>query len=411
MSECHNIHTEFQKEQKGKKELELREIKERLKTDEYSFLRENPHLGNNVCLLTLGGSHAYGMDTKTSDLDIRGVTLNTASEILTGRYYEQFTDAKTDTVIYSLDKILGLLLNCNPNTIEMLGCKPEHYLYVSDAGRELLRSRSMFLSKRCINSFGGYANAQLRRLQNAMARDSYPKEEREKHILGTIRCMREHLKEMYGDFDDGSLKLYIDKSEREDMDTEIFVDFDLKHFPLRSYRGIMSDMNTVVSEYAKLSGRNRKKDASHLAKHMAHLLRLYMMAIDILEKGEIVTYRDKEHDLLMAVRNGAFLEIEDQRAAESDRKAAGKLMDRLAHEDYADEPEYAMAKAMAENEMEKGLSATLHIRNDFWEILADFERRFETAKENTKLPDAPDYEGVNRMKERINLQVIKGTLG
>ena len=35
-----------------------------------------------------------------------------------------------------------------------------------------------------------------------------------------------------------------------------------------------------------------------------HLIRLYLMAIEILEKQEIHTYRDKDHDLLMSIRNG-----------------------------------------------------------------------------------------------------------
>ena len=32
----------------------------------------------------------------------------------------------------------------------------------------------------------------------------------------------------------------------------------------------------------------------------------------MLEKGEINTYREKEHDLLMSIRNGAFLNEESQ---------------------------------------------------------------------------------------------------
>ena len=38
--------------------------------EEYIFLKENKHLGNNIILLTLGGSHAYGMDKEDSDIDI-----------------------------------------------------------------------------------------------------------------------------------------------------------------------------------------------------------------------------------------------------------------------------------------------------------------------------------------------------
>ena len=162
--------------------MKIEEIKSTLKSTEYDFLRTDKALGKNIILLTLGGSHAYGMDKEGSDLDIRGCTLNTGREILTGNLYEQFDNSTTDTVIYSFNKIISLLSNCNPNVIEILGCKKEHYLYVSEIGHELIDNKHLFLSKRCINSFGGYANQQLRRLQNAMARDSYSKVEREKHI-------------------------------------------------------------------------------------------------------------------------------------------------------------------------------------------------------------------------------------
>lgn len=65
--------------------MNLWEIKEAVKQKEYDFLKENKHLGNNIILLTLGGSHAYGMDKEDSDLDVRGVTLNSKEEILLGK--------------------------------------------------------------------------------------------------------------------------------------------------------------------------------------------------------------------------------------------------------------------------------------------------------------------------------------
>lgn len=41
---------------------------------------------------------------------------------------------------------------------------------------------------------------------------------------------------------------------------------------------------------------------------MMHLIRLYMMCLDILERKEIVTFRAKEHELLMSIRNGEYLD-------------------------------------------------------------------------------------------------------
>ena len=48
----------------------------------------------------------------------------------------------------------------------MLGSKPEHYIKLTDAGKFLLDNKKLFLSKLAIHTFGGYANAQLRRLEN-----------------------------------------------------------------------------------------------------------------------------------------------------------------------------------------------------------------------------------------------------
>ena len=44
--------------------MTIDQIKEKVTSSEYDFLRTNEHLGNNIILLTLGGSHAYSMDKK-----------------------------------------------------------------------------------------------------------------------------------------------------------------------------------------------------------------------------------------------------------------------------------------------------------------------------------------------------------
>lgn len=160
---------------------------ELLANKDYAFLTESPLLSNNILLLTLGGSHAYGTNVETSDIDVRGITYNPIDSLLGNRVFEQYEDDATDTVVYGLNKMFRLLLECNPNTIEQLGSKPEHYIILNDDGKKLIENRKIFLSKRAIYTFGGYANSQLRRLQNALARDSYPQAEKEKHILGSIR--------------------------------------------------------------------------------------------------------------------------------------------------------------------------------------------------------------------------------
>ena len=59
--------------------------------------------------------------------------MNSQSDLLGLSNFEQVVNTQTDTTIYGFNKLVGLLLSCNPNTIEMLGCNPEHYFYVSES--------------------------------------------------------------------------------------------------------------------------------------------------------------------------------------------------------------------------------------------------------------------------------------
>lgn len=45
--------------------MTLGQIKKRLQSGEYDFLRTDEHLGRHIILLTLGGSHAYGTSMET----------------------------------------------------------------------------------------------------------------------------------------------------------------------------------------------------------------------------------------------------------------------------------------------------------------------------------------------------------
>lgn len=333
-------------------------IKKIIDSVEYDFLRTNEHLKDKIVFLTLGGSHAYGTNIETSDVDIRGCALNRPSDLIGLTNFEQVVNEKTDTTIYSFNKLISLLLNCNPNTIELLGCKPEHYLMMTDVGKELLDNRKLFLSKRAVNSFGGYANQQLRRLENALARDSYSQVEKEKHILGSCMTSMMSFGQRYTSFPDGSIKLYIDKSNHEELTSEIFADITLSHYPLRDYKNMWSDMNNIVKDYGKLNKRNHKKDDAHLNKHAMHLVRLYLMCLDILKKEEIVTYREKDHDLLMDIRSGVY------------QKEDGTY------------------------------------RSEFFEMVDSLEKKLSYAKENTSLPDNPNMHLIEEFVMDVNRRTI-----
>lgn len=331
-----------------------------MNSSQYVFLRDNPRLGKRIILMGLGGSYAYGTNNENSDIDFRGITLNLPSDLLGLTEFEQYEDENTDTVIYSFNKVVKLLLECNPNTIEMLGLDEEQYLIKTALGQELLDHKSLFLSKRAAKSFGGYASAQLRRLQNAIARDSMPQQEREQHIYNSVKNALEDFRRKNEMFDKGNIHIYIDESDNPEFQTEIFIDAEYKHLPLRDYENMLGAMNNVIRDYDKIGKRNRKKDDNHLNKHAMHLIRLFMMAIDILEKGEIRTHRTDDLELLRSIRRGDF---------QKEDKSFSK---------------------------------------EFYDILSDYERRLERATQNTILPDNPDMEEVGKFVERMNRRAIEG---
>ncbi|MBQ6582224.1 MAG: nucleotidyltransferase domain-containing protein, partial [Mogibacterium sp.] len=261
------------------------DFKALMDSPEYRFLREHPRLGDRIMLLGISGSYGYGTNREGSDIDFRGVTLNLPSDLIGLTSFEQYSDGGTDTVIYSFMKLVRLLLDCNPNIIELLGLDEDQYLICSEAGRELLDHRGLFLSRRAAASFGHYAEAQLRRLQNALARDQMPQPQREEHSLKSVGHGLDDFNRRYESTDDIAVrgaKLYTDRAVTEGLETEIFIDAELRHYPLRRYSEVMNMLNSVIRDYDRVGKRNHKKDDNHLNKHAMHLVRLFMMGIDIL---------------------------------------------------------------------------------------------------------------------------------
>lgn len=338
--------------------MTIDEIKKEVETEKYDFLRKKP-LGDSIILLGLGGSYAYGTNVKDSDIDIRGIANNSAEEVLLGSGFEQVIDNQTDTTVYSLKKVVNLLANCNPNVIELLGLEDWQYLYLSDVGKALVENADMFLSKRAVQSFGGYATGQLRRLENKSAR-LLAQKDNEKHILDSIKNASYIFKERY--FPLGTkdyINLYIDEAVNDDYDAEIFMDVHMSHYPLRDYRGIWSDINSIVKSYDGIGKRNKHAiEHDKLGKHMMHLVRLYFMCFDILRDGKIVTYRKKDHETLMEIRNGKYLDENEQPTRE------------------------------------------------FYDWVTDLENELEYLKDRTDLPDNPDYERINKFLTEVNYEVV-----
>lgn len=267
---------------------------------EYDFLKKDEHLGERICFLTVSGSRAYGTNNENSDTDIRGVALERPVDIFGNGDFEQVEEKETDTVIYALKKYVNLCCGCNPNVIEMLGTREQDVLYINDIGRQIRANAGLFLSKRAYSTFVGYATMQLRRLENALAHDSYPEDEKEKHIMKSLQAMILKTPKHYG-LVGGEIKFSLPETG-EDRTMRISMKID--DVPLREFLILNQDINNMLRNYSKLNHRNKKKDEAHLRKHAMHLIRLYLTGIDVLEKGEIITYREDDLPLLRGIRQG-----------------------------------------------------------------------------------------------------------
>jgi hypothetical protein len=82
------------------------------------------------------------------------------------------------------------------------------------------------------------------------------------------------------------------------------------------------------------------------------------MCIDILEKEEIITYREQDLEYLLSIRYGKFLD-------------------------------------------ENG-----HPIPGFYDIISEFERRMNYAAENTSLPDKPNYKEIDDFRMSINEKIV-----
>lgn len=323
----------------------------------YDFLRENPHLGENIDSLFLGGSNAYGLDFEGSDVDVRGFAMRDASDILIGRDFETVTNLETDTTIYSFDKFIDLLGKCNPNIIEFLGLPLEAYERMGPAGKAMHGNQAAFLSKRAAHTFGGYAMTQLNRLENAIGRNARTEEAKTRLERRSLTKTLANFADTYESYRKGTASITMTPN----AGNRILIDINMRGVDMGEVNEMLSQTKSVVKSYDRLTARNKKKDPYHLAKHMCHLVRLYRMGTEILRGDGVITNRNDagDRDFLMEIKMGKYL------------RRHGTEID-----------------------------------SEFFEIVEEEGRRFDEAARKSKLPDEQDDDVINRIKERENLRAI-----
>ncbi len=129
----------------------------------------------------ISGSRAYGLDTPTSDTDIRGVFVLPKSTYYSLDYIDQINDETNDIVYYELQKFISLCSKNNPNILELLNVSEDCILYKDPLFDKI--KLETFLSKQCEKSFANYAFTQIKKARGLKKKIVNPMERERKSVL------------------------------------------------------------------------------------------------------------------------------------------------------------------------------------------------------------------------------------
>jgi uncharacterized protein len=112
------------------------------------------------------GSHAYGMNTETSDEDKSGVMIPGKEYFFGLKRFDQFQGyTGEDKTIYNIKKAIALIAENNPNCLDLLFVPERCIIKMTPYWEHVIRNSHLFISKKCKFTFSGYAISQLNRIK------------------------------------------------------------------------------------------------------------------------------------------------------------------------------------------------------------------------------------------------------
>lgn len=126
----------------------------------YDYLKKN----NLILLEVVVGSQAYGTSLPTSDRDVKFV-YSLPKEFILGTKYAEQINVNKDFTGYEIRRFLELLAVGNPTVLELIAkdYPKDCIIYKSPIFDLVLNHRDVFVTKRCKDSFLGYAVQQIRK--------------------------------------------------------------------------------------------------------------------------------------------------------------------------------------------------------------------------------------------------------
>ena len=133
--------------------------------------------------IVVRGSHAYGTNIETSDIDYSGIYVQSTVDILGFNYREQVNDDKNDIVLYEIRRFLELVRTNNPNILELLNTPEDCILYKDPIFDLILENKDKLITKKCSNSFGGYAITQIKKAKGLNKKQNWERDKVSKKDL------------------------------------------------------------------------------------------------------------------------------------------------------------------------------------------------------------------------------------
>ncbi|MBP4142218.1 nucleotidyltransferase domain-containing protein [Flavobacterium sp. P4023] len=136
---------------------------------------------NLILFEVISGSKSFGLNTPTSDTDIKGVYYLPKEKFFGLDYIPQIANETNDEVYYEIGRFVELLLKNNPNILEILATPDDCILYK----HPLMDNFKIedFLSKLCKDSFAGYAVTQIKKARGLNKKIVNPLPKEKKSLL------------------------------------------------------------------------------------------------------------------------------------------------------------------------------------------------------------------------------------
>ena len=136
---------------------------------------------NLLLFEVISGSKSFGLNTPTSDTDIKGVYYLPKEKFFGLDYIPQIANETNDAVYYEIGRFVELLLKNNPNILEILATPEDCILYKHPLFEKL--KIEDFLSKLCKDTFAGYAVTQIKKARGLKKKIVNPMAKQKKSLL------------------------------------------------------------------------------------------------------------------------------------------------------------------------------------------------------------------------------------